>query len=165
MQGSIIKQQYYIPCQKDAEYWGYIIKGESPLYLIHFPSLGLYVYASTAAIMQEALTKSPLICIEHQIINVTEGDIIKISSDGHISTTTFQKPTYLLPRRTWFPTAMHNVDEDSAFEEMLELCGYFGMCEEDLIYLREMGYSYDEIEEFLWNPSLYQDEICAGCEL
>ena len=29
----------------------YFIKGESPLYLIHFPSLGLYVYSSTKEIM------------------------------------------------------------------------------------------------------------------
>ena len=137
----------------------YFIKGESPLHLIHFPSLGLYVYASTAAIMQEALEKSPLLCIEHQVINITEGDILKISSNGTVSTASFQMPTYMLPRRAWFSASMHEADEDDAFEELLELCGYFGLCEEDVIYLRECGYSYDEIEEFMWNPRLFEQEI------
>ena len=37
----------------------YFIKGESPIYLVHFPSLGLYVYSSTKEIMAAAFKQSP----------------------------------------------------------------------------------------------------------
>ena len=50
-----------------------IIKGDSPLYLIHFPTLELYVYASTIAIMKETLEKSPFNYLPYEVINVEEG--------------------------------------------------------------------------------------------
>ena len=37
----------------------YFIKGESPIYLVHFPSLGLYVYSSTKEIMAAAFKQIP----------------------------------------------------------------------------------------------------------
>ena len=35
----------------------YIVKGSSPMFLIHFEALGIYVYASTESIMMNALKK------------------------------------------------------------------------------------------------------------
>lgn len=36
----------------------YIIKGNNPMYLLHFETLGLYIYASTENIMRNALKKN-----------------------------------------------------------------------------------------------------------
>ena len=36
------------------------------------------------------------------------------------------------------------------------------MTEDEVMYLLEMGYSYDEIEEFLWNPRLYEREVLCS---
>ena len=37
----------------------YVVRGNNPLALYHFPRLGLYVYASTAAILRKGLKKGP----------------------------------------------------------------------------------------------------------
>ena len=42
---------------------------------------------------------------------------------------------------------------------LIELCGYYGVDPEDIRYLREMGYSYDEIEGFLCDPDSYGIEL------
>ncbi len=55
---------------------------------------------------------------------------------------------------------------DDALEELLELCGYFGMDEDTVMYLWDCGYTLDEIEEFLWEPDLLRREFhLDGCEL
>ena len=152
----------------------YIIKGSSPIYLVHFPELGLYVYASTGAIMMEALEKTGMQHLDYQIIEVTDGMIVKITPDGNIDSTEFKVNEFGYPAHTlWSFDTMQQPGTkykpvsclDDELEDLLDICGYFGMTEDEVMYLLEMGYSYDEIEEFLWNPSLYQDEICAGCEL
>jgi len=45
---------------------------------------------------------------------------------------------------------------------LIELCGYFGVDEEDVMYLYEMGYSISEIEEFIMNPHLLDEVFCEG---
>ena len=60
----------------------YFIKGESPLYLIHFKGLGVYVYSSTPDIMKKALKQMALHFLTFDVINVTDGELLKISSDG-----------------------------------------------------------------------------------
>ena len=152
----------------------YMIKGSSPIYLVHFPELGLYVYASTGAIMMKALAKTGMQHLDYQIIEVTDGMIVKITPDGNIDFSEFKVNEFGYPAHTlWSFDTMQQPGTkykpvslpDDGLEDLLDICGYFGMTEDEVMYLLEMGYSYDEIEEFLWNPSLYQDEICAGCEL
>ena len=152
----------------------YIIKGSSPIYLVHFPELRLYVYASTGAIMKEALEKIGMYHLHHQVIEVTDGMIVKITPDGNIDFSEFKVNEFGYPAHTlWSFDTMQQPETkykpvslpDDELEDLLDICGYFGMTEDEVMYLLEMGYSYDEIEEFLWNPSLYQNEICAGCEL
>ena len=142
----------------------YIIKGSSPIYLVYFPDLGLYVYASTAAILHDALERSGFLYLHYEVIDVEDGEIVKITSDGMIERTTFVVNEFYFTQRTWGfdsicrehtgkPTA------DNELEDLLDICGYFGMTEDEVMYLLEMGYSYDEIEEFLWNPRLYEREV------
>ena len=140
----------------------YFIKGESPLYLIHFPTLGLYVYASTSEIMNQALEifNFP----PYEVINVEEGELVKITADGQIFRDHFTvKDVYLPCWSRFYPKPRKSIvttsDPDEELEDLLDLCGYFGMSEEDVFYMLECGYSYDEIEEFFWNPGLYEQEV------
>ena len=50
----------------------YFVKGESPLYLIHFPALGLYVYSSTKAIMSAAFKQLTVKFPQYEVITVNE---------------------------------------------------------------------------------------------
>ena len=41
---------------------------------------------------------------------------------------------------------------DKSYAALIDTAGYFGIDEEEVIYLYEMGYSLAEIEEFIMNP-------------
>lgn len=60
----------------------YIVKGNNPLTLYHFPRLGLYAYASTEAILKKGLKKG-LPRADRPVEVVTkEGDILRIDRHG-----------------------------------------------------------------------------------
>ncbi len=61
----------------------YLVKGDNPIYLIHFKSLGLYLYSSTKEIMLEALIKSKF-NLDFEVIHLDDADIISINSIGVI---------------------------------------------------------------------------------
>ena len=137
----------------------YIIKGESPLYLIHFKELGLYVYTSTPDIMQKALKQTVLRFLTFELINVSDRDLLKIAPDGSILRDTFELLPAFLPKRAWFPKSTSQNGHENALDDLLDLCGYFGVSEDAVLYLHEMGCTYDEIEEYLWNPSVLDTEL------
>ncbi len=63
----------------------YFVKGESPLYLIHFPSLGLYVYSSTKEIMAAAFKQIPARFPKYEVIDVKDGELLRIAPNGKIT--------------------------------------------------------------------------------
>ena len=71
----------------------FLVKGNNPLTLYHFPALGLYVYASTKSILDNALQQVNLSdkCCE---IDVSEGEILEIASNGKLSKTIFAMQDY-----------------------------------------------------------------------
>lgn len=68
------------------------MKGESPLYLVHFPSLGLYVYSSTKEIMTAAFKQIPAQFPKYEVIDVKEGELLRISPDGKITRSSYTVP-------------------------------------------------------------------------
>lgn len=76
----------------------WLVKGDSPLSIIHFPDLKMYVYASTENILFAALSKtdflSEIISGDYEIINIKQGDIFKIDKSGNISQSTFDFDCY-----------------------------------------------------------------------
>ena len=150
----------------DRDNYMYFVKGDSPLHLIHFPSLGLYIYASTKQIMDEALSKTALRFVRHEVVNVKDGEIVKLTKDGIITRETFQMQNDYLPRRCWYPSMMRHFDcEDDAFADLLDICGCYGVTEEEIMYLRECGFTFDEIEEYLFDPTCIWDNEEVGVEL
>lgn len=147
----------------------WLIKGSNPLHLIHFPALGLYVYASTKEIMSKALKTTRLNQFHHVVINTYEGDILRIDRHGNLSQSKFVPKEDLryqhwgfpsLYGYCWDPKAPADPFDDS-YAELIELCGYFGVDEEEVQMLFEMGYSYNEIEGFLMNPSELEAALCS----
>ena len=137
----------------------WFVKGSSPLYLIYFPELKLYVYSSTASIMKTALKHSLLRLMHYEVIEADEGDILRISPDGKITRDKFNVASFFSSRFNSSPLRWstygydHDYDyfdeEDEAYANLVDMCNYFGVTEEEVIYLRNMGYSYDEIEEYV----------------
>ena len=150
----------------------YFVKGESPLYLIHFPSLGLYVYSSTKEIMTAAFRQMPVKFPQFEVIAVTEGELLRISVDGKITCDRYTVHDDYSFCGRWYSNFLSGWDKpekgscsDDDYMLLIELCGYYGVDPEDIRYLCEMGYSYDEIEGFLCDPDSYGLEISAVAEV
>ena len=77
----------------------YFVKGDNPLALYHYETCGLYVYASMEAILDRALTRLGILSIEHQQIDTTCGDILKIDSSGAMERGLFDTTNLMMARR------------------------------------------------------------------
>lgn len=140
----------------------FLVKGCNPLTLYHFPTLGLYVYASTKSIFDNALRKSGLTYKKCEI-EVTEGEILQLNSDGTISRSAFEvKEKY---HSFWNPYSFSIAeyadwcDEFENEELLLEYCGMFGVSEEDVELLLEYGYDADTIEEMLMDTTMLEEAL------
>lgn len=137
----------------------FLVKGNNPLTLYHFPALGLYVYASTKSILDNALQKVH-IAEKACEIEISEGEIIKVSPCGNLHKSTFEMQDYI---RTMFNP--YNWDyakwweADEREELLLEYCGTFGVSEEEVQLLLEVGYDPDEIEELLMDTAAMEEAL------
>jgi len=140
----------------------YIIKGNNPMYLLHFEMLGLYIYTSTESIMKNALKKIGLHKFPYTKIETVHGDIIKINSTGTITCSEFE---YKEDFR--YASFMRYYDdwEDDYYTQheqlLLDMCNCYGVDEDDVMMLLDYGYSADEIEDMLCDYSLITDTIRA----
>ena len=136
----------------------YIIKGSNPMYLLHFQSLGLYVYASTESIMKKALGKTCLGRFNSSKVECSEGDILCIDSSGEITKEEFEPALYRSHFMSWYDDEpYYNVHE----ELLLAYCGCYGVDTADVEILLEYGYTCDEIEDMLADHSLLHETLCA----
>lgn len=134
----------------------FLVKGNNPLTIYHFSKLGIYVYASTKSILDNALQQVNLSdkCCE---IDVSEGEIIEIAANGKHSKTTFAMQDSVFSPYNWDNLNWYEAEEQEEF--LLECCRMFGVPEEDVYLLLDYGFSADEIEEMLMNPNLLKDAL------
>ena len=134
----------------------FLVKGNNPLTLYHFPKIGIYVYASTKSILDNALQQVNLSdkCFE---IDVSEGEIVEIAANGKHSKTTFAMQNSVFSPYNWDNLNWYEAEEQEEF--LLECCRMFGVPEEDVYLLLDYGFSADEIEEMLMNPCLLEDAL------
>lgn len=146
----------------DAENSLYIIKGNNPMCLLHFADLGLYIYASTESILAKALKKINLLNVPFSKIEVTQGEILRISSDGLLTRSKF-KVQNDFDSIAWMQYA-YDWDDDYYTQQeqlLLEMCGCYGITEDDVILLLDYGYTADEIEDMLLDSTLILKTIDA----
>lgn len=132
----------------------FLVKGNNPLTLYHFPKIGIYVYASTKSILDNALQKIHMMKNPCEI-DVSEGEIVEIAANGKRSKTTFAIKDYT--HSVFNPYNWYKTEEQE--ECLLECCRMFGVSEEDVYLLLDYGFSADEIEEMLMNPNLLEDAL------
>ena len=138
----------------------FLVKGDNPITLIHFPEYGLYVYASTTAILNAAMkaVKFSGVCNE---VKVNDGDIIRIDSNGKLSVSTFEAQVQHFDWHYLYRLYDYDygdMDEDYT-NDLLMICGCYGVAREDVELLLEFGYSCDEIEEMLFEPELLEQAM------
>ena len=137
----------------------FLVKGNNPLTLYHFPKIGLYVYASTKSILDNALQKIH-IAEKACEVETVESEILEITPDGKLNRNDFEMQDYI--HSLFNP---YNWDyakwwmEDEREELLLEYCGTFGVSEEEVELLLEVGYDPDEIEELLMDTAAMEEAI------
>lgn len=140
----------------------YIIKGSNPMYLLHFEMLGIYIYASTESIMKKALKKINMLSFPYTKIETSYGDIIRIDNRGNILRSEFENKEDF--RYTSFMKYYDDWEDDYYTQHeqlLLEMCGCYGIDEDDVILLLNYGYSADEIEDMLCDYTLITDTVRA----
>lgn len=149
----------------------YIVKGNNPMTLWHFPDRGFYLYASTAEILTHALVVLGLSGAVRTAVSVTQGEILKIDAAGKRTTDRFDDsalwsfdfrltPYWSSPVGSKSSRAADN----SYLDEVIQYGLYRGVPEWELQTLMDAGYDALDIEELLFDPELRRfclDEIAA----
>ena len=133
----------------------YLIKGDNPMAVFHYPGLGLYVYASTQEILRRGVGRTWLARERCRELPVSDGEILRFDPQGMVLAERFAM-TYPVcrlwhsctggdtrsyqPDRTYLPT-------------LKNIASALGYDPEDIDELLAAGYSTDEIEEELYHLS------------
>ena len=141
----------------DAQEQLYIVRGNNPFCLYHFPKQKVYLYASTKEILNHALyevQKSLHGSIEE--IPVMAGDILCLSPDGVNQRDQFST-CYLYDMRSFYSwpyslpaPKVSKVSGGSYVRELKEMAGVFGYRPEDIDAMLADGLQPEEIEEFFY---------------
>ena len=136
----------------------FLVKGDNPLTILHFPKYGLYVYASTLDILTRAL-KNVKIAEASEVVDADDGTIMEIDSNGNISTYPFEMPIPNFYHSAWWRYLEHDEPEDEILDDLLMVCNCFGVTQEDVEMLLECGYTSKEIEEMLLDDDFLHDTL------
>lgn len=147
----------------------YFVKGNNPLYLVYFKRFGLYVYASTKSIMDNALKAVGMQYEKPTVIKVYEGDIISISADSGIDSSRFTPDDYSFfntgTKRTRCNFDWYGLEENEYCgytdeeELILDMCNCYGIDEDDVFLLLDYGYTAMEIEDMFMDSDLLRSSI------
>jgi glucosamine 6-phosphate synthetase-like amidotransferase/phosphosugar isomerase protein len=146
----------------------YLIKGDSPLFLAHFEKLGLYVYTSTEQIFTKALLRTRIKHEPYTKIDITNGDILKITAEGLIERARFEvlELFCLNPRWSYDFNFLRKteISHTTYLDELVELGTFAGVSREEIVSLYECGFMGCEIEELLSEPELLREQLCSISE-
>lgn len=125
---------------------------------MEFPHLGLFVYASTAEILRDAVSRLDFLRTRlYSPIWLEEGEILSLSADGRME----MRPFRVSPPQYGFSMWDWSYRSASPFKgklqkDLLNTALNMGYEEEDVEILMACGYCNDEIEELLQDPELFR---------
>ena len=137
------------------ELW--LVRGDSPLSIVHMPRYKLYVYASTDEILFKSLVDTKLFdeikTGAFEEIKINSGDIFKFSIDGYITKDKFKYEDYgWHSRLNWWTYGVSDCpcDNDSYIDDLKSVASYQGYSPDMIDELLESGFSPDEIEDYMY---------------
>ena len=150
----------------------YIVKGDSPISMLHFEDLGLYVYASTDTILWRAMIKTVLFkhiqkALESNAesvkrVTITCGEIFKIDTAGAITRSTFKFDELASMGYNWWNFGPKHskdiVDDDIYISDLKSVAAQFGYDPDEVDQLLLSGYSLEDIEELLYEGEYTEDD-------
>ena len=134
------------------ELW--LVKGDNPLTIAHFPAVGVYAYASTTEILNKALARCGNWLGRGEKVDIEMGDIVRIDGNGHITRSVFDASKFY--RSSWgywdtplYPRLPHSEEEHLAL--LKSVAKSFGFTSEMIDRLLDQGFTTMEIEELLYD--------------
>lgn len=133
----------------------YIVKGDSPVSIFHFPEKKVYVYASTLSILWKALVDTELFADlqlhKYEDIDITDGEILKIYSSGQTQRVKFEFNEYASYGYDWRTGYCGNYfSKDDYIDDIKSVASYYGYQEDDIDTMLRQGFTPDEIEQILY---------------
>ena len=138
----------------------WLIKGDSPLSILHFPKQKIYVYASTDEILYKALVDYPPLFSalkkgEVEAVPISEGDIMKIRPDGKLDRKRFAYSYYY--GRDWWDygsiclnTRKSRCAKNQYINDLKSIASFYGYTSEDIDDLIKAGVTAEELEDYLY---------------
>lgn len=136
----------------------YLVKGNNPICLLHFPRSGFYLYTSTEDILRKALKKMKLNSGKPKRVEVNCGDILRIDPDGAIVRSAFDASSF-----SWgWPFAAYsrygrreaymprNAFEQEYLNELKSVAASFGYTAEYIDDILASGFTSEDVEEMLY---------------
>lgn len=129
-----------------------IYKRPGPAHLLHFSPSGIYLYASTEAILRQAVARTWLRREQAEKVHVNSGDIVQIDLCGNIRTDYFDMGWAPYPHwGSWgqFSSCLSS-PEPCYLEQLKNVAASFGYTAEQIDQLLMEGWSTDEIEDAMY---------------
>ena len=132
----------------------YLVKGDSPLSILHFPKSQIYVYASTEAILYKALVDTCLFKElkkgDYDEIPISSGEILLIAPNGTLERSRFHFSDYGL--RNWWEYGISKRDDatEEYIEDLKYMASFQGIPPEYVDGLLAEGFGLDEVEDYLY---------------
>lgn len=148
----------------------WLVKGDSPISILHFPKQKIYIYASTEEILYKALVDFQPLFLElkkgnFEGIDISDGDILKIRPDGVIERDRFEFHDFY--GRGWWEyseysyigtsNAKGGYTRNDYIDDLKAIAQYNGYSPDEIDSLIQSGFTLDEIEEYIY--------CCYGGEL
>lgn len=133
----------------------YFVRGDNPMCLCRFQSSGLYLYASTSEIMQDALRRLSFLRETPVLVALNSGEILQVDALGALSRGNFDD-THLYTG-TWFPPMRprDNNIRSEYIHDLKTVAEAEGYDPHVIDYWLYQGYTLWEIEEFIY------DSVCC----
>jgi glutamine phosphoribosylpyrophosphate amidotransferase len=136
----------------------YFIKGNNPLCIYHWRDRGLYLYASTEDILKAALARMPFDFGIPEHVEINEGDMMRIASNGEVETAQFSLKNLYSYGGYGYPYS-HYLDDwytqpirtEGSYKDILKsMAQTFGYSPEDVDMLLAEGFTLQDIEDFFY---------------
>ena len=130
----------------------YFVRGDNPLCLLRYPRLGLCIYASTQAILRQAVSHTWLRWEREEEIDTDWGDILRVDRYGGMQTERFAvKQSLYAPCGVWGYRPLHLPEPEADYLEQLKtVASSLGYAPEQIDRLLEEGWTAEEIEDALY---------------
>ena len=130
----------------------YFVKGDNPLSIMYFPTIGLYVYASTEEILWKALVDSEFTHLlksgDFEEVVIDEGQILSINKEGERAYTAFEFDYYASSPK-WWRVYTSPAEPDYA-DDLKTIAEYLGYSADFVDRLLRQNFTLEEIEDFLY---------------